>query len=218
MAEAAQLDTKVAEVTLAAWRAAVRGPSPASPRPVARRATRVIMLCGVGIARSRATAMIDGEIVVPGAYGTAATLNRGRCWHLCDGHDGPALEWVGRRLRAIDVPGVPLALEWEPDEQHSQHRRILERLAAGPVGVSVTSRHYGTTFVRSPRPLRRVDRAGLEHVAIVPPSERPVYPGSVAVLFRQAVIGDEAELRRHVAEAVRASERATEAALAALGS
>lgn len=150
-----------------------------------RTVTRVLVVGDCGIARCKATAGTVGEYVARGAYGSAAWINSMRSWCLVDGgHDGPAIEWAGASLRAIDCADVPLLVEWLPDMKIASHRAAVERIAAGHNAVSLRSVVRETRVQQLPLPTQVVLKAGLVHVALLDETRQAAYPGALAMLYR----------------------------------
>jgi hypothetical protein len=163
-----------------------------------RRGPRVILLAAVGI--DRASGPI-GEIVAAHAFGEPETLNRGS-WSLVDGPEGEALEVAGDRLRALRCGSVPLAVEWLPRADEPAHNLVLERLAAGPLGLAAVATVCGERLLRTP-PTRVLEVVHLERLELLPAGHRPPFAGSTASLFPDARLGDDHELAEQLAAAVR---------------
>jgi len=152
---------------------------------VERKVTRVLFALNVGLGDIEPVRGARKEWTLRDAFGSAASLNTGRAWHLVDdGHQGRAIEWVGERLRAIDSDDVPLLVEWLPNLALPAHRQAVDRLAAG-AGVSTMLIPFGPDRIANlTTPTRVLARSGLVHIAILRRNERAAYPGACAMIFR----------------------------------
>jgi len=141
------------------------------------------------------------ETVAPRAFGTAAELNTAGRWSLRDDHSGPAFDYAGPRLRAIDTEHG-LVVSWEPDLRLPWARDALAAIEAGRSAVSVSMLIDERRVFRLPRPTTTVIRARLDHVALLLRGQLGCYPGGRAKVFRSSWADDAAELRRQIAALV----------------
>jgi hypothetical protein len=99
---------------------------------------------------------------------------------------------------------VPLAVEWLPRADEPRHALVLDRLAAGPLGLAAVATVCGERLLRTP-PTRVLEVCHLERLELLPADERPAFAGSSATLFPDARLGDDDELAEQLAAAVRAA-------------
>lgn len=180
--------------------AAARLPAPPVRASRGALVTRVLMMPAYMDAAALDVGRSLPESISAGAFGPAADLNRG-AWSLRDDHGGPAFDYAGPRLRAIDTPHG-LVIEWQPNMRMVWAADAVRAIEEGRNAVSAGMWILERRISHLPHPVEMITRARLDHVALLIGGERGCYPGSRARVFRSAWSDDRAELEKHIEELI----------------
>lgn len=156
----------------------------AGPAKPAARSTDVafrIVITPAGVGCSGNVGRPLAEILAPNAFGSAASVNA-RGFDLRVQHEGRSFAFSKAQARAVDAGlGIVIVAEirrGDPARSRIEKAFSGRRCLAASVGMKVIRRK--PTAISSV-PAEIVTEAALDHIAVLPPGERPAHRGAVAL-------------------------------------